>query len=425
MAEADYRSALNPTQAHRAARRVRRWLGAEQVDLLLGATGEAQAARALLANSPQVTTESVQDGWDLLEAQRAGVPTSAAAVWTRRAAWAGAVALGAALLGLLVTLAGGFLASRAEEAPNDWLQAIAELVGGGARIGVPLAVLCGVGATLLWVSFLLSRVARVADAREVVRWAAARPGQGQRGLPMVDPIRGLLSWFILTSLTGWGTGLVIGVFAFWYGRQGDFETWQFWLAAGALCLMGYLAAAGGRRIAGAAAVAQKHLFLLRHREDGLPMDVSTAVTEQFLLVCEQPGPGYGIEERTAYPLTTRLTVEELGAHHAYAAGRKVSMVGDLDEAPLITRQVPAGSDGMDAQWQREYGGGWLVAQARTVDLAHPAWLMVKQDPARFMEEVLPAFGERHGAAPGSVRPVPHEQLPEGGSWLRSWVRERR
>lgn len=99
------------------------------------------------------------------------------------------------------------------------------------------------------------------------------------------------------------------------------------------------------------------------------------------------------------------------------------MVGKPGRGPLVTRRAPGPNDGMAARWQREYGGGWLVAQARA-DGDHPAWLLVTEDPERFVDEVLPLFDDRHGAATDSVRAVPHERLPEGATWLRGWVQDR-
>ena len=305
MPERGYRSPMTDAQRLSAAHRVRRWLGPAEMDALLGATSESEGVELLLANTPEVTAESVEDGWELLQFERTQRPQSSAGRWSRRCGWVGGVAVVLAVVGLVAGLVVGGLSSEREDA----FEALPGMLGG---LLLPiLAVVGSGGLVLLLLAGFLGSVARVVDARHVVAWAAGRLGQAQRGLPTAEPISRLLGWFVVVSFIGWAVGAIGGVFAAWLSTQGDYQVAGLVAVAVVACLVGYLAAAAGRVVARAAAVADRHLFVLGRRDRGLRLDVATSVAEPVLVVSSVIVAGYAAQEFTAYPLTVRLSEEEL------------------------------------------------------------------------------------------------------------------
>lgn len=420
MTESGYRSPMNATQRLHAASRVRRWLGAADIDALLGARREDEATELLLVNTPAVTPDSVEDGWDLLEFERVARPESSVGRWGRWCGWVGGLAVIVAFVGLAAGLVVGVVGTEHDDA----FEALPGMLGG---LLLPvLGVLGGAGILLVFVAWLLGSVARVLDARAVVRWAAARPGQAQRGLPTQEPISPLRGWFVAVSIISWGVGGIVGIFGIWLLGEGDFAVWGLLVTAAALCLVGYLSARAGRAIARAAAVADKHLFVLDKRERGLPLDVATSVAESVLVVSDPVVVTYSAEEFTAYPLTSRLPEEDLRTRHTIGAvDGHTEVISRPGVGPLVTRETTDHERHHDDHhWQREYAEGWLVATGRTLDFGRPAWLMVRERPERFAEEVLPLFEGELGLERGSVTLVPPERLPEGTHWLRDWVKAR-
>lgn len=418
MPDSGYRSPMTDAQRLSAAHRVRRWLGAAEMDTLLGATGEEEAAERLLANTPEVTAESVEDGWDLLEFARTERAPSSAGRWSRRCGWVGGVAVILAFVGLVVGLVVGVLSSEHDDA----FEALPGMFGG--LLLPALGVLGSGGLVLIFLAGFLGAWARVVDARHVVGWAAGRPGQAQRGLPTSEPISGLLGWFVAVCLIGWAVGAIAGIFAVWLSTQGDYQVRELVVVAVVACLVGYLAARGGRAADRAAAVADRHLFVLGRRERGLRLDVATSVAEPVLVVSSVIVAGYSAQEFTAYPLTVRLPEDDLHQRHQEGAvDGHTKVISSPGTAPLVTVET-TDEHHNDRQWQREYAGGWLVATGLTLDFGRPAWLMVRDRPERFAEEVLPLFEDRLGLEAGSITLVPPERLPEGDYWLRAWVKGR-
>lgn len=419
MPDTDYRSPMTDSQLGQAARRVRRWLGAAEMDALLGATSEDDAVQRLLANTPVVTPETVEDGWDLLEVQRAGHPQSSVGRWGGRCGWIGGVAVILAFVGLVVGLVVGVLGSEHDDA----FEALPAMLGG---LLLPvLGVLGAGGLLLLFLAGFLGSVATVVDIRHVVGWAAGRPGQVQRGLPAREPISGLLGWFVAVSITGWVVGGGVWIFAAWLSGEGDYQVRELVVVAVVACVVGYLAARAGRVVARAAAVADRHLFVLGKRERGLRLDVATSVAEPVLVVSSAMLVTYSAEEFTAYPLTSRLSEDELRQRHQEGAvDGHTKVVSTPGSAPLVTREDTTDEHHTDRHWQREYAGGWLVATGLTQDFRRPAWLMVRDRPERFAEEVLPLFEGGFGLEEGSITQIPPERLPEEEVWLKDWVKGR-
>lgn len=348
------------SRQRRDAALARELLGPAELDALLGAQSPDEAVTLLLANHPVVTGQNVQDGIELLAAQRE---------WP---------------------------ADETEPRGSRWLFR-----------------------------------SDAAQARHALRWAAGRPGQLQRGLPMVSPLDGVgfpprivavLSWILAP----------IALLVLWIVLEGGPDVLVPWGVFILMVLHGAWWFRRGQQLDRAAEVSQEHLFLLRHRKHGLPVDAVTALTEQFLEVHAAPFRVTSVREWTAYPVSRALPEEEvarrIAALRVTARSRNLEVPEGLERAPLVHSQwaekgehTPTGG-----RFEEDYAGGWLVAEA-TVEWDHgPAWLIVRDHPERFADVVLPLFGDLHGFLEGSVRLVdPPERVPSGHRWIDEWVKARR
>lgn len=348
-------------QQRRAALRARDLLGPEEVDALTGARAPEDAANRLLANRPVVTGDSVQDGLDLLRHQQESPPT------------------------------------RAGERGSRW---------------VPRD--------------------DAAQAQHALRWAAGREGQLERGLPMVSPIRNAGVFPLVLAVLCWVMA-PIALLVLWIILEGGPDVLVPWGAALALVALGARWFWLSRQLKDAATVADEHLFVLRPRKDGLPVDAATALTEQFLVIHKGALGVIYVDEWTAYPLTVALSEEALQFRVESARRAAKSQRWTVPDVPqglpiiigesadhLGKEHTPTG-----ARFAEEYAGGWLVAEVRLEWMPGPAWIIVRENPERFAEEVLPLCGDRAEFEPGSLRVLDQpERVPSDRDWVDDWVKSR-
>lgn len=413
-------------QRRRAAGRVRRVVGAQALDQLLGARDPADAVTRLLANRPELSAASVRDGLDLLEARRRdhpdGMPAEVLGRAVHRARNIVAVLVGVGVLLLVVGLLGASFAGDAVV----WFEArVGSAVGPVFLSG--LLVLMLVGAVLMWVGFTWRAVIAAAEARHAVRWALDRPGQVGRGLPVAEPFTPARFLAGAIVAIAWGLTALIGLFAMslLVSDGGDYFLGTAAVAVGA-GLLAAGATSGFRALGRAAAVAGEHLLLLREQRSGLRVDAATAGAQRFLLVSSASFGTFSVEERTVYPLTVELPPAELRRRHEEAElelDPDIRLVGEPDQAPLVTVESPGENDGATGRWQPSYSGGWLVASGRE-DSGRPAWIVVQGDPEGFAREVLPIFGDRHGLRADSLVVREPEQVPTETQWIKAWVSAR-
>ena len=419
-------SGLTEAQRRRAARRLRRVLGRAEFDALFGAPGREAAVTALLGHQPVVTTRSVQDGLDLLEdkhrahpdglrAERVGARLS----WLRNLMMA---VFGVVVVAVVVVMV--WVTVDAEDEAAAFAVIEDDL---GPVLGIGLLVPFALSILLLWVTTSWRHVIAVADARFAVRWARDRPGQLERGLPVVEPVSGFRFWPLAGAVVSWGVGGLLGLVVLTMLGQDDTLRVPILITLGFL-LLGTLLFGAFRALRQTGAVATEHLCLLRHRRHGLRVDAATAVQEQFLVLTPGTFGTVSVREWTAYPFTVQLSAEQLRRRHEQARQEidsELTVVGTADEAPLVTSEKPGEDDGADGRFGGEYAGGWLVARATQKATRRPAWVIVRSDPERFAEQVLPHFGDRHDLEPRSIvvleRP---ERVPSEHGWVREWVKER-
>ncbi len=398
------------------------------MDTLLGVRG-AEAVDRLLANHPVVTGESVQDGLDLLADRRRTHPEGLAVErWGRRLSRLFGVVL------VLLGVAGALLVVAVIWADSQDVQfeEFAARIGvSGAALVVPALVLLALAVVLTWVSTTWRHVIALGEARHTVRWAADRPGQLGRGLPVVEPFSGFTPWCVGPAVILWVLAALTLIFTAWLAGEGDFGLLDPLLVGVGLGLAGWLCLRGARALRHTATVASEHLLLLRPRERGLRMTPATALRERFLDLREG-GTLLGrtftyAAEWTVYPLTTQLTVQELTrlreqSDHDLETERE--LVGSPEQAPVVTVEKPGEESTLVGSFEREYAGGWLVAEARSREREH-VWVVVRDRPERFAAEVLPLFGDRHGLEPGSIRLLDEpQQVPTDGAWVDEWAETR-
>ncbi|WP_152190751.1 hypothetical protein [Georgenia satyanarayanai] len=428
-------SEMSQAQRRRAAARVRRLLGAGEVDRLVGTAGRRASVEALLTNRPARTVVSVQDGRDFLSSRRLdhpdGLGAERLATLLSRLFWIlGAATVVAAVVALVV----GMVVSGEDGAAADPFEALGELPGPGGRLLVlSLPVLLGATVLARWVLSFMRPVIALADARYAVRWAGARPGQLARGLPVVEPFTGLAGWLRVPAVVLWAAAGGAVLFALWLPTYDDGPPWGIYLLAAGLALLGMLPALGSRALSRAGAVAQDHLVVLTARRRGLRVDAATALQEQFLQVAfrtplSRPSLGsfVSVREWTAYPLTAALDEAELRRRRTHAATEldDVTVASPPGQAPLVVMEQPGEHGGLSGRFDEEYAAGWLVGEAREPGSRDRVLLLVRDQPERFRTEVLPAFGQHHNLDLNTLvvldRP---EQLPSGRAWLESWVKE--
>lgn len=424
---------LTDGQRRRAALRLRRWLGAEPMDALLGAQGADDAGTRLLANHPVVTSESVQDGLDLLAARRNDHPGGLrverlGTVLTRARVVAWTLFVVAAIL----LVAAAIILSDTGDSDLIFEELADRLGGSGAVLVVPLLILFAVAVVLVWVTASWRHVIALGEARHAVRWAAGRPGQMTRGLPVVEPFNGFRGWLIGPAVICWSVAALTLAVVLWMAADGEIAVVPLLVGVG-LGLVGWLFFAAQRALARTARIANDHLVLLRPREHSLRMTPATALRERFLILKEGAFETTASEERTVYPFTVQLPADELKRLHEQNdqdLEPERTMIGAPDEAPLVTAEKPGDESTLEGYFEREYAGGWLVAQARTGDGAwgrnRRAWIIVRDHPERFSQEVLPQFGDRHGLVPRSLRLLDEpQQVWTEGAWIESWVKRQR
>ncbi|MFC4555646.1 hypothetical protein [Georgenia faecalis] len=427
-------SKMSGDQQRRAAGRLRRLLGAKEIDRLVGADSRSAAIDVLLANRPVRTGASVQDGRDFLTARRLdhpdGLRAERLASVLSRLFWVLAAIF---VLAAVTALVLGMVASSEDGAASDPFEALGDLTGDGGRL-VALALVVPLALALLarWTLSFMRPVIALADARYAVRWAGARPGQLARGLPVVEPFSGFAGWLKVPAVLLWVAAGAAVLFALWLPTY-DGPAWDVYLAAAGLALLGFVPALGAREASRVAALAQDHLVILAGRKRGLRVDAATALQEQFLQVAFRApfsrtslGSFASVREWTAYPLTSVLDEAELRRRRRHA----VAELDDVDvspagQTPLVTSEKPGEHGGLSGRFDEEYAGGWLVGEAREQGSGNRILLLVRDHPERFRTEVLPAFGQHLNLDLNSLLVLdPPEPLPTEGSWLESWVKEK-
>lgn len=404
-----------------AAVRVRRWLGADAVDVLLGASGPDSAARALLATRPQVTEHSVQDGLDLVADRHRDHPDGLPAErWGARIARVRNLMGALTLVVLLALLVAGFVA-RQDTGVDDPFEALEAQTSPEVLRGAVLALLAplAVGVLLLWVTSVWRHVITLAEARYAVRWAASRAGQRGRGVPVADPFPGLAGPAMALSVMGWVIGGLALLLCLLVLSDPVLALVLICLAA-AVLLPTWPLMRWRREMRRAGAVASAHLLILGTRDDGVRLDVATSVQEHVLVVVQLPltSRWHPSEERVVYPLTAVLPRDELARRHDQVDQDLAGLVavGPRHEAPLVTVERNAEDHHLDVE---RYSGGWVVALGTRS--GRPAALVVPSDPERFVAEVLPTLGDRHGLESGSLRVHEPRQVATGGSrWMQGW-----
>lgn len=413
----------------RAARGVRRWLGRRPMDELLGAHEPDASATHLLANRPQVSTDSVRDGrallTDRLRDHPDGIPVER---WGARLTLVRNVGMGLFVVGIVALLIAGFVLTGGSGNEDPFEALGARLTPPwGTVIGIAIGAPFGVAAVLMWPTNVWRHVITLAEARYAVRWAAGRPGQLGRGLPVADPFVGLGG--VLMGLAV--IMLILAAITLFFAVLLAADGW--WLVP---CLLSALLGGLGwsllrwrGRLRGMAAVAGEHLLLLGHRDDGLRLDVATSVREGFLLISQTFLPLVGerwsaVEERIVYPLTADLPPEEVARRHEQVDqdSGDVRLVGDRSTAPLVTLETPRQGEGDNPDHHIDpspYGGGWVVA--RTSHGGRLRAVVVRDRPESFRDEVLPLFGSRHGLDLGAVEWIEPHRVPEADSWIDGWT----
>lgn len=420
--------ALSHSQRVRAARRVRRWFGPAPFDAMLGAGGRDQAVERLLANQPVVGVESVQDGLDLLAVQRRDHPGG---TWVERlgtvVGWARNVCVTVFMVYALAMVVTAVIVSESGDGEEIFEDLAAWLGISAATLVIPLLVLLGVTVFLHWCAAGWPHALALSEVRHAVRWAADRPGQAARGIPLVAPFAGLGPWLLGPAIVCWVVGGFLLIFVLWFSSsEGDWS----WGVAGlvlALGLLGPVLQRGWAALRRATWVANEHLLLLREREYALWVDPATALRERFLILSEGIFDTTNVQERTVYPLTAHLSREDLhrlrDENALLGEVTELTLIGERDQTPVVTRgeQGDPDSHGFESHLEDEYAGGWLVAEARETDRGALAWIVVPEAPERFATEVLPQFGDRSGLDPDSLRLL---QVPSDGPWLTNWVKNR-
>lgn len=425
---------MSDRQQRRAAGRLRRLLGAKEVDRLVGAASRSTAIEAILANQPVATGAIAQDGRDFLSSRRLDHPHGLRA--QRLASLLSRLVLVlvvAFVLMAVVAVVLGMVASREDGAASDPFDALDELPGVGGRL-VMLSIPILLGVTLLTRSLVsfMNPVIALADARYAVRWAARRPGQLTRGLPVIEPFSGFAGWLMLPAVLLWIVAGGAIIFALWLPTYDDGPPWDVYLVAAGLALLGALFALSGRELSRTGAVAQDHLTILTRDSRGLRVDAATVSQEQFLQVAFRAlfsrtsrRTLTSVREWTAYPLTSALDEAELRRRREHATSEMddVTVFSPSGQAPLVTWEKPGEHVGPAGRFESEYSGGWLVGEAQEQGSRDRVLLLVRDHPERFRAEVLAAFGEHHNLDINSLvmldRPEP---LPSERSWLESWVK---
>ncbi|MEE6295055.1 hypothetical protein [Georgenia wangjunii] len=429
-------SEMSDRQQRRAAGRLRRYLGATDVDRLVGAASRTAAIDGLLANRPVRTGASVQDGREFLAARRLdhpdGLRAERLASLLSRLFWILSAIFVVTVVAAFVL---GMVASREDGAASDPFEALGEVTGDGGR-PVVLAIVGTFGAAVLarWLLSFMRPVIALADARYAVRWAGRRPGQLARGLPVVEPFSGLAGWLKVPAVLLWIAAGAAVLFALWLPAYDDDFARDVYLVAAGLVLLGFVLALGARELSRVGALAQDHLVILRGRRRGLRVDAATALQEQFLQVALRApfsrtslGSFASIREWTAYPLTSALDEAELRRRRQHATSEldDVTVVSPPGQAPLVIMEEPGEHGGLSGRFEAEYSGGWLVGEAREKGSRDRILLLVRDHPERFRAEVLAAFGQHHNLDLTSLvmldRPEP---LPSAGAWLESWAKEK-
>ena len=90
-----------------------------------------------------------------------------------------------------------------------------------AALIVPLLVVLAVAILLVWVTTTWRHVIALAEARHAVRWAAGRPGQVGRGLPVAEPFNGFRSWLIGPAVIASILAALTLAFTLWLPSQGQ------------------------------------------------------------------------------------------------------------------------------------------------------------------------------------------------------------
>ncbi len=427
---------MSDSQRRRAAARIRRLLGAREVDRLVGAAHRRAAIDVLLANTPDRTRTSVEDCRDFVSARRldhpAGFRAERLTTLLSRLSWISFAVFCLVVVGAFVL---GMVASGEEGADPDPFVALGDLTGDGGRL-VALVVMIPFGVAVLarWALSSMDPAIALSDARYAVRWAGGRPGQLARGLPVVEPFSGFAKLLKIPAVLLWIAAGGVFLFALWLPTYDEGPPWDLHLVAAGLALLGALPALGSRQLARMGVVAQDHLTALTGRSRGLRVDAATAVQEQFLQVTlgnrtsrTSLGSFATVREWTAYPLTSVLDEAELRRRHEHATSvlDDATVVSPPGQAPLVVVEKPGEHGGLSGRFDAEYSAGWLVAEARDEGSGARVLLLVRDRPERFRAEVLPAFGPYLRFDPNTLVVVdPPEQLPGGSGWMERWVKER-
>ncbi len=388
--------------------------GAQGLDRLLGTSGRAETVRALLRLDPVVGATSVRDGREFLADKRAdhpdGVPVERWGPLVRRLRNTVGVLAG---LALLVLQLGG--------------PGVPQQVAGTA-----LSALGLVGIVLIWVTSSWRAIVVAGDARYAVRWAADRPGQVERGLPVAEPFGGFRSTVLIFACVV--VALAVFLLAFWVKVLLDGTDYlpQVSIFVAAVWLVGVLLIWLYRALGRAQQVANEHLFLLADDEKGLRVDASTIVAERYLVLSAGPLSassffgGVLVEERTIYPLTVHLSADELQRRYEEVSQNldlPATWVGEPTQAPVVTVHEPRQESSAPSRWESAYAGGWCLAVGTVAGSSRPGWLIVREDPQRFIDQVLPLLDERSGFAPGSLTVMEPEPVGED-RWFREFVAAR-
>lgn len=408
---------VSPQARRAAAARVRRALGAADVDRLLGVTAsdgdgtgsQETAIDAVLAARPRPAGQAADDALDLARHLHARWPDGVPAERLRSPlSRAGPVLLAVAVLGAVAAIA-------------TRRPALAAVVVVGFVAGNALHLLAARAAIR----------GRLTRARHALAWAAARPGQVERGLPLASPFRGgATAWKAVAVAATCAAALcavaLASVASSYSSTVLDPELRGPGLLTAALLLLGVASMPRAVVLGRMARVARDHLFSVDDDPGPVAGDALSLDGETFLLAVRASPTGRAqLREHTVHPRTAELPAGDLRRRHAAfvaadaddpsATGERTTWVGPPDQGPVVLHR----SQLADPADTLAYLHGWHVADATFSGRSTKVFVAPDGVPARWVERVLPLFGDRHGLDPGSVRAVEPRRLPADITGLSS------